>query len=241
MYYVDLRSKITYNSVLTIFKTDSYDRAWDVANNYNRMYGNTDHEIDMLNNEDTEGWSDHPYWATVYEAGDGESVKPNFEAEAMKKYTIEDYEAFSREALDAPPVEDFEDGIIDENQWFEDNKILISKGRHQMELEYNADNVKIKFKNVGTGLTLASGSGETLVGFEFIKDGTAYPATAVLEGKDTVVLTGVTNATGVRYAFYMSAPKTAANLVNSQGLPCPTFAVGVESLKIDAISRGLME
>lgn len=59
----------------------------------------------------------------------------------MKKYTIEDYEAFSREALDAPPIEEFEDGIIDENQWFQDNKIIISKGRHQMELEYNADNV----------------------------------------------------------------------------------------------------
>lgn len=108
-------------------------------------------------------------------------------------------------------------------------------------IDYGTDSVKIKFENVGTGLSLASGSGDTLVGFELIKDGVAYPATARIEGEDTVVLTGVTGATGVRYAFYMSAPKTAANLVNSYGIPCPTFASDLDAMKIDAISRGLME
>lgn len=64
-----------------------------------------------------------------------------WESNNKKKYTIEDYEAFTREALDAPPVEQFEDGTIDEEQWYEDNKILITKGQHQMELDYTADNV----------------------------------------------------------------------------------------------------
>ena len=62
-------------------------------------------------------------------------------AKEMKKYTIEDYEEFSREALDAPPIEAFEDGAIDEDKWFKENKIIIIKGEHRMELDYLADNV----------------------------------------------------------------------------------------------------
>ena len=62
-------------------------------------------------------------------------------AKKMKKYTIEDYKEFSSEALDAPPIEDFEDGTVDEDEWYKENKIIITKGEHQMELEYNADNV----------------------------------------------------------------------------------------------------
>lgn len=141
IYCVDLRSKITYDSVLTIFKTSSHDRAWDVANNYNCIHGNTDEEIEMLNNEETEGWTSHPYWATVYN-NDPKVIEPKIEeVEEMKKYTIEDYEEFSREALDMPPIEAFEDGTIDETEWYEKNKIIITKGEHQIELDYNADNV----------------------------------------------------------------------------------------------------
>ena len=141
MYCVDLRSKITYDSVLTIFKTSSHDRAWDVANNYNCIHGNTDEEIEMLNNEETEGWTSHPYWATVYN-NDPKVIEPKIEeVKEMKKYTLENYEEFSREALDMPPIEAFEDGTIDETEWYEENKIIITKGEHQIELEYNADNV----------------------------------------------------------------------------------------------------
>lgn len=141
MYCVDLRSKVTHDSVLTIFKTSSHDRAWDVANNYNCIHGNTDEEIEMLNNEETEGWTSHPYWATVYD-NYSEVIEPKIEeVEEMKKYTLENYEEFSREALDMPPIEAFEDGTIDETEWYEKNKIIITKGEHQIELEYNADNV----------------------------------------------------------------------------------------------------
>lgn len=139
MYCVDLRSKVTHQSVLTIFQTNSHDRAWDVANNYNEIHGNTDDEIEMLNNESIKGWSNHPYWATVYDDSDAVVPTKLKEEKDMKKYTINDYEAFSREALDVPPIEQFEDGTIDEGKWYEDNKIIIIKGEHQMEIDYTAD------------------------------------------------------------------------------------------------------
>lgn len=59
----------------------------------------------------------------------------------MKKYTIEDYKEFSNKVLVAPPIEEFEDGTIDELQWYEENKIHIIVGNHDMELDYLADNV----------------------------------------------------------------------------------------------------
>ena len=141
MYCVDLRSKVTHQSVLTIFATTSHDRAWDVANNYNEIHGNTEEELEMLNNEVIKGWTSHPYWATVYDECDEIIESTLKEEKEMKKYTIEDYEAFTREALDSPPIAEFEDGTIDEEQWYEDNKIIIIKGEYQMELDYNADNV----------------------------------------------------------------------------------------------------
>ena len=141
MYCVDLRSKITYDSVLTIFKTDSHSLAWTIANNYNRIHGNTDEELEMLNNEDTEGWTPHPYWATVYDDND-EVIEPKFEeVKEMKKYTIDNYEEFCRNALQAPPIEQFEDGSIDEDEWYKKHNIHIITGEHDIELEYHADNV----------------------------------------------------------------------------------------------------
>lgn len=141
MYCVDLRSKITYESVLTIFKTDSHSLAWTVANNYNRIHGNTEDELEMLNNEDTEGWTSHPYWATVYDDND-EVIEPKFdEVKRMKKYTIEYFEEFCRNALQAPPIEEFEAGTIDEGEWYKQHNIHIITGEHDIELEYHADNV----------------------------------------------------------------------------------------------------
>ena len=37
MYCVDLRDKLTHETYMTIFKSDSHDEAWDVANNYNEI------------------------------------------------------------------------------------------------------------------------------------------------------------------------------------------------------------
>lgn len=109
-------------------------------------------------------------------------------------------------------------------------------------ITYAEDKVTITFKNAGTGLSLANG--ESLLGFELIKDGVATAANATITGTNTVELTGVTGATGVRYAFYRSAPKTIANLANSYGVACPTFVHsndGNDSGKINPISLGAME
>ncbi len=58
-----------------------------------------------------------------------------------KKYTIDQYEEFCRNALLPPPIEEFEDGSIDEDKWYKDHNIHIVTGNHDIELEYHADNV----------------------------------------------------------------------------------------------------
>lgn len=58
-----------------------------------------------------------------------------------KKYTIDNYEEFCKEALQAPPIEDFEEGRIDEAEWYKQHNIHIITGNHDIELVYHADNV----------------------------------------------------------------------------------------------------
>lgn len=58
-----------------------------------------------------------------------------------KKYTIDQYEEFCRNALQCPPMEQFEDGSIDEGEWYKQHNIHIVTGNHDIELEYHADNV----------------------------------------------------------------------------------------------------
>lgn len=64
-----------------------------------------------------------------------------WESNNKKKYTLENYEEFCNNALQAPPIEEFEEGRIDEEQWYKDNMIHITVGNHDMELGYFADNV----------------------------------------------------------------------------------------------------
>jgi hypothetical protein len=122
---------------MTIFKTDSHDRAWDVANNYNKINGNTEEEIEMLENENTMGLTPNLYWATVYNDAD-EIIEPKFEeVNEMKKFTLENYQEFCDEALIMPPFE--EDG--DTETWFDNHKICISANDCVIELDYDADAV----------------------------------------------------------------------------------------------------
>lgn len=59
----------------------------------------------------------------------------------MKKYTIKNCKEFCKNALVMPPLDEFYDGSVDEKEWFESHKIRITIGNHEIELEYNADNV----------------------------------------------------------------------------------------------------
>ena len=56
---------------------------------------------------------------------------------AKKMYTLEQYEEFCDAALDSPPC--FEDEGIDELKWYEENKVHIIKGNHEIVLDYVAD------------------------------------------------------------------------------------------------------
>lgn len=58
-----------------------------------------------------------------------------------KKYTLDNYEEFCRNALVCPPIEEFEDGSIDEDEWYKEHNIHIIVGNHDIELWYGADNV----------------------------------------------------------------------------------------------------
>lgn len=126
VYYVDIVDMNVSKSIVSVYHSENSDEAHDVANKWN----------DGLNNPKCIYYTEANLRAEVYEI-----EEPIKEEKEMKKYTINDYETFSREALDMPPIEQFEDGTIDEEQWYEDNKIIIIKGNHQMELDYNADNV----------------------------------------------------------------------------------------------------
>lgn len=63
------------------------------------------------------------------------------EVKEMKKYTLENYKEFCKNALVAPPIEEFEDGSIDEEQWYKDHNIHITVSNHDIEVGYFADNV----------------------------------------------------------------------------------------------------
>ena len=65
VYCVDLRDKMTGDTFMTIFRSDDYDTVWEVANTYNNIHGITEHECALLEQGETEGWTPHPYWASV--------------------------------------------------------------------------------------------------------------------------------------------------------------------------------
>ena len=70
-----------------------------------------------------------------------EVVVMMWESNNKKKYTINDYKEFNNNALVLPPLDEFENGNIDEQEWYENHKIHIVVGNHDMELNYLADNV----------------------------------------------------------------------------------------------------
>ena len=126
VYYVDIVDEKASQSIMSVYHSENSEKAYEVAAKWN----------EGLCNPECICYTEANLIAEVYEVE--EEIE---EVKKMKKYTIENYEEFSREALDAPPMEEFEDGTIDELKWYEENKIIITKGNYQIELDYNADNV----------------------------------------------------------------------------------------------------
>ena len=76
-----------------------------------------------------------------FDDDNGEVTVMIWESNKKKKYNIGNYEEFCRNALVVPPIEQFEDGNIDEKEWYKENMIHITVGNHDIELDYHADNV----------------------------------------------------------------------------------------------------
>lgn len=126
IYYVDIVDVKASQIIISVYHSENSDEAYEIAAKWN----------EGLHNPQCIYHTEANLKAEVYEVE--EEIE---EEDKMKKYTIENYKEFSREALDMPPMEEFEDGTIDEEKWYEENKIIITKGNHQMELDYTADNV----------------------------------------------------------------------------------------------------
>ena len=58
-----------------------------------------------------------------------------------KVFDLQQCKDFIEQALDIPPVEEMDMGLINADKWFEGHKIRISTGDHQIILDYNADTV----------------------------------------------------------------------------------------------------
>lgn len=90
-----------------------------------------------------EEWCDSKYMDKIqaldFDDAKQEVIVMIWESNSKKKYTIENYEEFCINALVAPPLD--EDEPHDWDEWFDEHKIHIVVGNHDIELDYNADNV----------------------------------------------------------------------------------------------------
>ena len=90
-----------------------------------------------------------------------------------------------------------------------------------------ADGFEVKFKYSGTGLMTGDGGALTGFGIRTFDDAKAAPAEAEIVAADTVLVRckreAQAAAAEVCFAYDFSAYMADANLVNSFGLPAPSF------------------
>lgn len=114
MYYVDLINKDTGDIEFTILKTDDYKNAKRLEDAFNALANNMNFYAHIITIE---------------------------EEDEMKKYELKDYKEFCREALIVPPLDEFDDGTIDEEEWYKKHDIKIITGNHEINIGYGADEV----------------------------------------------------------------------------------------------------
>ena len=114
MYYVDLFSKHTDEMEFTILRTDNYNKAQEMKNAFNALNDDMNYYADIIRIE---------------------------EEDEMKKYELRDYKEFCREALIVPPLDEFDDGTINEVEWYKKHDIKIITGDHEINIGYGADEV----------------------------------------------------------------------------------------------------
>ena len=113
MYYVDVFNSETDEIECTILKTKSLQEA------------NAKKDWFNANNTCTKRF------AAVLDIEEEETE--------MKRYKLEDYKEFCREALVCPPFEEFEEGTIDEEKWWRRHYIRIICDNHEINIGYGAD------------------------------------------------------------------------------------------------------
>lgn len=125
VYYVDLVNSWNGDHC-SVYESENIDKTREMYEAWNKAL----HDMNNVH------YSDGQMYATIEEVEmEVEEVKE------MKKYTLENYKEFCQNALVAPPIEEFEDGSIDEEQWYKDHSIHITVGNHDIEVGYFADNV----------------------------------------------------------------------------------------------------
>lgn len=140
MYYVDLISKSTGDIEATMLKTDDYNQAQKLENAFNALTNNMNYYAHIITIE---------------------------EEDEMNKYTLKDYKEFCREALVIPPLDEFEDGTIDEEEWYEKHNIKITTGNHEINIGYGADEInEIEF-SLREIYEAVEGDGEATTGNTF--------------------------------------------------------------------------
>ena len=130
-----------YNETKRFATSSTYHIPYDtIVNIYNIQIADKKVQCDIR-----EEWCESKYidkiQALDFDNAKEEVIVMIWETNAKKKYTLKNYEEFCKEALLVPPVESFEDGSIDEDKWYKQHNIHIVTGNHDIELDYNADNV----------------------------------------------------------------------------------------------------
>ena len=123
VYYVDLINSWNGDHC-SVYRSENIDEVRKVYNTWNKA----------LNDVNSIHYSDGRMYATIEEVE--EEIE---EVQEMKKYTLENYREFCENALVVPPFDENEPNDWDE--WFEEHKIHITVGNHDIELTYHADNV----------------------------------------------------------------------------------------------------
>lgn len=115
VYYVNVFNEETNERECTILRTTELLEANEMKNWFNRIVNHKYH------------------YARITEIKE--------EGERMKEYKLKDYKEFCREALVCPPIEEFEEGTIDEDEWYRQHYIKITCNNHEINIGYGADEV----------------------------------------------------------------------------------------------------
>ena len=126
-----------YNETKRFATSSTYHIPYNtIVNIYNIQISDKKVQCDII-----EEWCESKYidkiQALDFDNAKEEVIVMIWETNAKKKYTLENYEEFCKEALIMPPFED--DEQLEE--WFKNHKVHIIANGCDMELEYDADTI----------------------------------------------------------------------------------------------------